>query len=103
MTYKPLLPFLYICKSHINGHGLFTSKALEPETVLGISHIRDERFENSYIRTPLGGFFNHSREPNCVAYIEGDFIMLKTIKPISAGEELTAFYWLYDLDEKENT
>ena len=104
MTYRPLPDFLYISRSEIEGHGLFTSKLIEAGVVLGITHVEDKRFENDYIRTPLGGFFNHSEDPNCEAFIEGDYILLKTIKEIKSGEELTAFYWLYDLDsnEKEN-
>lgn len=100
MTYKPLPNFLFIKKSSINGYGLFTSKKIESNTVLGITHVKDERFENGYIRTPLGGFFNHSNDPNCEAFIEEDMIKLKTIKTISPDEELTAFYWLYKVEEK---
>lgn len=97
MTYKPLPEFLYIGESDIEGSGLFTSKDLASGTVLGITHVKDTRFPNGYIRTPLGGFFNHSVTPNCRAYIEGDFIKLTTIEEIPAGGELSAFYWLYDL------
>jgi SET domain-containing protein len=71
-----------------------------PYDVLGITHVEDKRFENGYIRTPLGAFFNHSDNPNCEAFKFQDFIMLKVIKPVKAGEELTAYYWLYDLEEK---
>jgi len=99
MTYRPLPSFLYIARSEIDGHGLFASEPIEAQTVLGISHVQDERFENGYIRTPLGAFFNHSEDPNCEAYKEGDFIMLKTIKQINANTELTAFYWLYSIGE----
>jgi hypothetical protein len=98
MTYRPLLNFLYIYRSEIEGHGLFTSVKLSKGEVLGITHVKDDRFQDGYIRTPLGGFFNHSEDPNCETYIDGDFIKLKTIKEISPGSELTAFYWLYSLD-----
>ena len=99
MTYRPLPDFLYIGESQIEGQGLLTKKDLLPNQVLGITHVQDDRFENGYIRTPLGAFFNHSGDPNCEAYKEEDFIMLRTIKEIKAGEELTAFYWLYSLEE----
>jgi SET domain-containing protein len=98
MTYNPLPPFLQIEKSAIDGYGLITLKDLCPHEVLGITHVVDDRFEDGYIRTPLGGFFNHSDDPNCEAYVETDLIKLRTIRNISAGEELTAFYWLYDLE-----
>ena len=100
MSYRPLPECLHIAKSPIDGgHGLFAKEDIAADIVLGISHVRDERFQHDYIRTPLGGFFNHSDEPNCKAYIEGDFIKLKTIKPISKGEELTASYWLYQIGD----
>ena len=63
----------------------------------GISHIMNEHFEDGYIRTPLGGFFNHSDNPNCEAYVHHAYIMLRSIKDIKAGEEITVKYWLYDL------
>ncbi len=99
MTYRPLPDFLYIGESQIEGQGLLAKKDLLPNQVLGITHVQDDRFENGYIRTPLGAFFNHSNDPNCQAYKEEDFIMFRTIKEIKAGEELTAFYWLYSLEE----
>lgn len=98
MSYRPLPNFLYIGWSDIEGQGLFAKKHISAGTELGISHVKDERFENGYIRTPLGAFFNHSENPNCEAYQNGDYIMLKTIKDIIPDEELTAFYWLYSLD-----
>lgn len=97
MTYKPLPDFLEIRTSIIHGHGLFSKTFIPKNTVLGVTHIFDSRFENSYSRTPLGGFFNHSEEPNCEAIKDGDFIYLKTIKDIHLNEELTATYWLYTL------
>ena len=71
---------------------------LDKGQFLGVTHVKDDRFQDGYIRTPLGGFFNHSDEPNCEAYEDGDLIKLKTIKEIEPGSELTATYWLYSLD-----
>ena len=99
MTYKPLPDFLEIRQSKIHGHGLFAKTYIPEGTVLGITHVEDSRFENSYIRTPLGGFFNHSEEPNCSALKEGDLVYLETIRPIEADEELTTRYWLYSLQQ----
>tara|TARA_B100000212_G_C27303477_1_gene502526 strand:+ start:548 stop:850 length:303 start_codon:yes stop_codon:yes gene_type:complete len=96
-TYRPLPEFLEIRRSSIDGHGLFTTEAIREGTVLGITHVKDDRFPDGYIRTPLGGFFNHSDDGNCEAFIDGDYIKLKTIKDVLPGNELTAFYWLYDL------
>jgi|TARA_R100000951_G_C2627437_1_gene176488 hypothetical protein len=100
MTYRPLPDFLEIRRSEVDGLGLFTNKTIPKGTELGITHVRDGRFQNGYIRTPLGGFFNHSEEPNCEAYIEEDLIKLKTIKEVEKDKELTAYYWLYNLGEK---
>ena len=100
-SYRPLPNYLHIRRSHIEGHGLFSTKDIADGTELGITHVKDKRFEDGYIRTPLGGFFNHSLEPNCIATPHEDFIILKTIKDIKEGEELTADYWLYDFDGRE--
>ena len=53
--YKPLPNKVTIKKSYIEGLGLFAEENLVSNTELGISHIKDKRFENNYIRTPLGG------------------------------------------------
>ena len=95
--YKPLPKELTVKQSSINGLGLFTMIDLNKGHEFGISHIKDNRFENDYIRTPLGGFFNHSDNPNCEAYIDGDYIRFKPIQFIKSGEELTVKYWLYKL------
>lgn len=96
-TYRPLPDFLKIESSPIDGMGLFTNTFIASGTCLGITHVKDDRFPDGYIRTPLGGFFNHSDDGNCEAYIDGEYIKLKTIKDVNPGEELTAFYWLYNL------
>ena len=98
--YRPLPDFLEVKKSKIEGSGLFSKIKLKPNTELGITHVRDERFQDGYVRTPLGGFFNHSNNPNCEAYPDGEFVKLRVIKEIQPGEELTATYWLYN-PEKE--
>ena len=96
--YRPLPKGLSIKKSFIEGLGLFADDNLSTNTNLGISHIKDDRFENGYIRTPLGGFVNHSDIPNCEFYKDGDYIKLRTIRNINEGNELTAEYWLYDIE-----
>ncbi len=95
--YRPLPKELTITHSPIEGMGLFALADIPKKQELGITHIKDSRFEEGYIRTPLGGFFNHSTDPNCEAYIDGDFIRLRTLADIKCGEELTVFYWLYDM------
>lgn len=94
--YKPLPPYLTIKKSNIEGLGLFANENIKNNFRIGITHVKDERFEGGYIRTPLGGFFNHSENPNCRVVYEGEYIFLETINEIKIGEELTAIYTLYN-------
>ena len=96
--YRPLPKEVIIKKSYIEGLGLFADDDIPMNTKLGISHVKDDRFEDGYIRTPLGGFVNHADVPNCEFYKDGDFILLRTIRNINIGNELTAEYWLYDLN-----
>ena len=97
--YRPLPKEVTIKKSYIEGLGLFANENLSANIRLGISHIKDDRFEDGYIRTPLGGFVNHADVPNCEFYKEDDYIILRTIRPINIGHELTAEYWLYDVED----
>jgi SET domain-containing protein len=99
MMYRPLPEGLTIESSTIQGLGLFATTELTIGHEFGITHIQDERFPDGYIRTPLGGFFNHSITPNCEAYVDGQFIKLRTITELKCGDELTVLYWLYDIEE----
>ena len=94
--YRPLPPYLTIKSSSVEGLGLFAVESIKKSTNIGISHITDRHFTNGYIRTPLGGFINHSNTPNCKKFIEGRIISIITLKDIKAGEELTLKYTLYD-------
>lgn len=103
MTYEPLPDGLIIQKSSIEGQGVFTTKFIEKDTNLGLSHIvvKDE-----LIRTPLGGFINHSDKPNCIK-VRGvlgredveDYnkYFLYTERPIKVWEELTVKYTFYKI------
>ena len=55
--YKPLPDSLTIKSSGIHGLGLYATTFIGAKTNLGITHVKDERFEDSYIRTALGSFF----------------------------------------------
>ena len=94
--YRPLPEYLTIKQSSIEGLGLFTTEKVPGNLRIGITHIKDDRFENGYSRTPLGGFFNHSENPNCRVVHEGEFIFLETINELDKNEEITASYTLYD-------
>ena len=99
--YQPLPEHLTIAPSSIHRLGLFTEEDLEQGTNLGMSHLK---FDGEIIRTPLGGFINHSDEPNCVRaklrytnqakldYIKWNLIVIRDIKKV---EELTVTYKFY--------
>ena len=95
-NYRPLPSYLTIQKSTIEGLGLFAIESISANTSLGISHVHHIDYEDDYIRTPLGGFINHSNTPNCDIYNDIGDLYLKTIKDIKKGEELTLKYTLYD-------
>ena len=67
--YKPLPKQLTIKKSPIEGLGLYATEDIKKNSYLGVTHIRDEQFENKYIRTPVGGFYNHSNNPNVIRMV----------------------------------
>ena len=101
--YKPLPECLTIKESTIEGLGLYATQKIDAGVNLGITHIKDERFEDNYIRTALGSFFNHSITPNCKVVYEDDFIFLMTIEEVQAGDELTATYTFYDPTEDQDS
>ena len=67
--YRPLPKQLTIKNSPIEGLGLFATEDIKSNSFIGVTHIRDEQFENKYIRTPLGGFYNHSNEPTVMRMV----------------------------------
>ena len=114
--YRPLPPEVTIRNSCIDGLGLFTTCDIEAGHNLGITHVANDNFENQYIRTPLGGFINHSTKPNCVKvkprlrgfpkhwpiFKEGEessSMAIRTSRDIKEDEELTVFYTLYKIDQ----
>ena len=102
MKYQPLPDELEICCSPIQGMGVFAKQKIPKGTNFGMTHLQ---VSESLVRTPLGGFLNHSDDPNCEKvklYFKsdkGDFTKwnLVTIKDIKAKEELTLTYTFYKL------
>tara|TARA_R100001143_G_scaffold38844_1_gene35760 strand:+ start:228 stop:644 length:417 start_codon:yes stop_codon:yes gene_type:complete len=112
--YKPLPPELFIKESSIHGVGLYTNVKLKRISQLGISHVQ---IGKELYRTPLGGFINHSDNPNCIKtgslkttkivdaeapnlHTKGPKYTvwnLSTLRDIEAGEELTVKYTFYTL------
>ena len=94
--YRPLLEGLTIQKSAINGLGLHAQVDWKAGVLLGESHVWNDRVED-WIRTPLGGFINHSEDPNCFILTNLHDRQLYTIKPIKEGQELSVYYTIgYD-------
>jgi len=75
--YRPLPSCLIIKNSPIEGLGLYATMDIKANIFIGLSHIRDEQFENKYIRTPIGGFYNHSNEPNVIRMVSDALPKLK--------------------------
>ena len=109
--YRPLPNQVIIKTSLIEGLGLFSTQKIAKNTNLGIGWLSlpndekllkdlfqsDEAVEwlkknDMWIRTPLGGFLNHSDSPNCIDEYVGGIVNLVTIRDIEEGEELTMDY-----------
>jgi len=97
MMYKPLPDQVTIESSVIQGLGLFATTDIVALTELGITHIQDDRFQLGWIRTPLGGFINHSDTPNCELKQIDDCKYLVVIDNIMQEKELTLKYTTYNV------
>ena len=103
--YKPLPESLTIQQSGIDGLGLFAKEGIAQGTNLGMTHIK---LNGNMVRTPLGGFINHSDDANVVKVEllmtnEGKIKFnykkwnLVTLRDIKKGEELTVKYTFYNV------
>ena len=105
--YRPLPDHLTIKTSKVNGLGLFAKEDIAQGANLGMSHVA---IGSGIIRTPMGGFINHSNDANTVKVElkinNTDDPLLKvatkkwnlvTLKDIKEGEELTVRYTFYDV------
>ena len=102
--YKPLPENLRLGFSDIHDIGVFAKEAIPRAINLGMTPLQ---FGKTLIRTPLGGFLNHSDDPNCEkvklkftnedkepAYVFNKWNLI-TLKDIKEGEELTLKYTFY--------
>ena len=87
-NYRPLPDNLEMKHSDIHGYGVFATQPIEKGEMLGMTHINAPEL----IRTPLGGYINHSMNPNCIRVPEGNRWSLQAIADISIGEEITLMY-----------
>ena len=88
VSYRPLPDNLELRPSEIHGYGVFALEDIPAGQMLGLSHIQSPEL----IRTPLGGYINHSMNPNCIRILEGNRWYLQTIQDIEEGEEITLMY-----------
>ena len=107
--YKPLPDSVTIKQSDISGLGLFATKGIGQGTNLGMTHTRMACMNNKemILRTPLGGFINHSNTANAVKVElrtgQDDPTCLTkkwslvTLRDIKEGEELTLKYTFYNV------
>ncbi len=95
--YKPLPKQLTIKKSPIEGLGLYAVEDIKNNSFIGVTHVRDEQFENKYIRTPIGGFYNHSNEPNVVRMVSDTLPKLKFGDNVNSKKNIRE-----EKDEKES-
>ena len=103
--YRPLPEYLTIKNNKeleaVTGKrelGLYATQTIQEWQDLGISHVANSEFKDGWIRTPLGGFVNHSENPNCefIKTENEEVMVLYTTQCIEPGEELTANYTLYN-------
>ena len=101
--YKPLPKELRLGFSDIHDIGVFAKEFIPMATNFGMTHLQ---FGANLVRTPLGGFLNHSDDPNCekvkLKFTNSDYRFNKwnliTLKNIKEGEELTLKYTFYKLN-----
>jgi len=100
--YNPLPDGVTIKQSPIHGFGLYASERITKGTIIGITHHVNPNVKDGVIRTPLGGFGNHSDTPNCFKMlVEETTWMIGANEDIDSGEELTWKYTIYNPQEEE--
>ena len=105
--FNPLPEELTLGESEIHDIGLFAKKDIKKGHDFGISHIQ---LGKELYRTPLGGFINHSDNPNCTKSMfritNANDISTKmdykawrlfAIEDIESGDELTLTYTFYNI------
>ncbi len=92
-TYRPLPEGLTIKESEIDGLGLHSTQEFDAGYKFGETHVLvHSRDRHEWIRTPLGGFINHSDTPNCFITTDAGDRTLYATRPIEEGEEITVYY-----------
>ncbi len=91
-SYKPLPSNCTVKESKINGLGLFAKEDIPINYEFGITH---HWLDTECIRTPLGGFINHSETPNAFIVDDGDIRTMYSVRKIKKDEEIVVYYKLY--------
>ena len=91
-SYKPLPSNCTVKESKINGLGLFAKEDIPINYEFGPTH---HWLGEECIRTPLGGFINHSEEPNAFIVDDGDIRTMFSVRKIKKDEEIVVYYKLY--------
>jgi len=91
-NYDPLPYFLELKKSNIHGYGVFAKTDIS--LILHTKYITHIVTTHGVLRTPLGGYINHSATPNCEFSKYGDIFYLRLIdkERIKKGDEITVNY-----------
>lgn len=98
--FKPMPDDVELHISSIHGYGVFAKHDIPKGKILGLARIKVSWAEHGFVRTPLGGYINHSEDPNCLVkeLSEGVFYLI-TNSDISKSDELTVKYVLYDVNK----
>ena len=94
--YHPLPREVQIKLSKIHGEGLFAKEDIDDNTKIGLGGLV---VGAELIRTPLGGFINHSDTPNTIKIQKDNRYYLYSIRDIKKGEEITLKYTFYSVNE----
>lgn len=107
MSYRPLPEELTIKESAIDGLGVFAAKDINTRNDFAIVNTHFEFYidkdKSRLLRLPVGGFINHSSNPNVTLkitdksyndnkYNNWKYYGIFPIKDIKAGEEITLDY-----------
>ncbi len=111
-----LKPYLFVAATERMGRGVFTGKKIAPDTVIEVApvivmkqedkQLLDKTLLYNYIfewgkekdrccmALGLVPIYNHSYQSNCEYFMdfEEETILIKTVRDISSGEELTINY-----------
>jgi hypothetical protein len=97
--YRPLPDIVYLKPSSIEGLGLHAKVYIPEGYTIGVTHIAllpqtpmYGAIPDGVVRTPLGGFINHSENPNTILTQKDLVYYLKTTIFVKPDTELTLDY-----------